>query len=208
MAIGNKSVETIILEKQFEAIVRALGGDCLYEYKIFKRPPNGYELVHPFKVDFVVSLKGEDSKPTYRTFTGVELKNDIYDLMGAYGKNFFSFVFNYLLVPERISERAAKYMSSVVEYKHVGILVLCDNGELIMRKKASAFLEDDKDFDTQYMSAIENSEDELQDAIDCLINHTEAAEETNKEERERELCRSNYAAQLEGLGYNADGTPK
>lgn len=27
-------------------------------------------------------------------------------------------------------------------------------------------------------------------------------------ERERELCRSNYAAQLEGLGYNADGTPK
>lgn len=28
------------------------------------------------------------------------------------------------------------------------------------------------------------------------------------EERERELCRSNYAAQLEGLGYNADGTPK
>lgn len=28
------------------------------------------------------------------------------------------------------------------------------------------------------------------------------------EERNRELCRSNYAAQLEGLGYNADGTPK
>lgn len=28
------------------------------------------------------------------------------------------------------------------------------------------------------------------------------------EERERELCRSNYATQLEGLGYNSDGTPK
>lgn len=32
--------------------------------------------------------------------------------------------------------------------------------------------------------------------------------EVSKEERERELFRSNYAAQLEGLGYNADGTPK
>lgn len=35
-----------------------------------------------------------------------------------------------------------------------------------------------------------------------------SAKEVSKEERERELCRSNYAAQLEGLGYNADGTPK
>ena len=32
--------------------------------------------------------------------------------------------------------------------------------------------------------------------------------EVDQEERNRELCRSNYAAQLEGLGYNADGTPK
>lgn len=35
-----------------------------------------------------------------------------------------------------------------------------------------------------------------------------SAKEVSKEERERELCRSNYAAQLEGLGYNADGTAK
>ena len=27
-------------------------------------------------------------------------------------------------------------------------------------------------------------------------------------ERERELCRSSYAAQLDGLGYGTDGTPK
>lgn len=30
----------------------------------------------------------------------------------------------------------------------------------------------------------------------------------SNEERGRELSRSNYVAQLEGLGYNADGTPK
>ena len=35
-----------------------------------------------------------------------------------------------------------------------------------------------------------------------------SAKAVSKEEREREICRSNYAAQLEGLGYNADGTPK
>jgi hypothetical protein len=35
-----------------------------------------------------------------------------------------------------------------------------------------------------------------------------SAKEVSKEEREREICRSNYASQLEGLGYNADGTPK
>ena len=115
MAIGNKSVDTIILEKQFEAIIRTLGGDCLYEYKIFKRPTNSWEIARPFKVDFVVALRGKDGKPSYRSFAGVELKNDIYDLSGSYGKNFFSFVFNYLLVPERISERAAKYMRSVDE---------------------------------------------------------------------------------------------
>lgn len=34
------------------------------------------------------------------------------------------------------------------------------------------------------------------------------SEEVSKEERDRELSRSNYAAQLEGFGYNADGTPK
>lgn len=42
-----------------------------------------------------------------------------------------------------------------------------------------------------------------------LINRERAyVKEVSTEERERELCRSNYAAQLEGLGYNADGTPK
>lgn len=35
-----------------------------------------------------------------------------------------------------------------------------------------------------------------------------SAKAVSKEEREREICRSNYAAQLEGLGYNADGSPK
>lgn len=35
-----------------------------------------------------------------------------------------------------------------------------------------------------------------------------SAKEVSKEEREREICRRNYAAQLEGLGYNADGTAK
>ena len=35
-----------------------------------------------------------------------------------------------------------------------------------------------------------------------------SAKAISKEERDRELSRSNYAAQLEGLGYNADGTPK
>lgn len=35
-----------------------------------------------------------------------------------------------------------------------------------------------------------------------------SAKAVSKEERDRELSRSNYAAQLEGLGYNADGTPK
>lgn len=32
--------------------------------------------------------------------------------------------------------------------------------------------------------------------------------EKSNEERGRELSRRNYAAQLEGIGYNADGTPK
>lgn len=41
-----------------------------------------------------------------------------------------------------------------------------------------------------------------------MMKHACSCEEVSKEERERELCRSNYAAQLEGLGYNADGTPK
>ena len=42
-----------------------------------------------------------------------------------------------------------------------------------------------------------------------LIQRERASvKEVSKEEREREFCRSNYAAQLEGLGYNADGTPK
>ena len=42
-----------------------------------------------------------------------------------------------------------------------------------------------------------------------LIERERVSEKAvSKEERERELCRSNYAAQLEGLGYNADGTPK
>lgn len=41
--------------------------------------------------------------------------------------------------------------------------------------------------------------------VDGLDSCSEAV---SKEEREREICRSNYAAQLEGLGYNADGTPK
>lgn len=41
-----------------------------------------------------------------------------------------------------------------------------------------------------------------------MMKHACCCDGVSKEERERELCRSNYAAQLEGLGYNADGTPK
>lgn len=41
-----------------------------------------------------------------------------------------------------------------------------------------------------------------------IVQLPKPPKEINQEERDRELCRSNYAAQLDGLGYNADGTPK
>ena len=45
------------------------------------------------------------------------------------------------------------------------------------------------------------SEEELQRLYDEQVKKDE-------EEERRELCRRNYAAQMESLGYDADGNPK
>lgn len=184
---GKKSIKTIIAEEQFKAIIKAIGGEYKYEYVFFKKPSESYLTRHPNKIDFVVSLKHRDGGMSYRSFAGVELKTSLYDLRGAYGKNFSSFCYNYLLITEDISARAVQYMESIEEYKHVGILILCGDGELIINRAAKPLLSDDKNFDISYLSAIEDSEEELLDSIKLLLNYKRSEYIRWLVEREREI---------------------
>lgn len=166
---GRKSFDTIIAEAQFKTAIKVLGGEYLYEKEIYKTPKNSYESPHPSFIDFVVGLPDKDGNIMCFTGTGVELKTSMSDLKNsAYGKNFSAFMFNYLLVPEGISARAAKYMDTNGGYEHVGLLVLCDDGQLIMQKEATALLSDE-DYEMQYKSAFEEEEFERRDAVAYLL---------------------------------------
>ena len=163
---GKKGNKTIIAESQFKSIIKTLGGDYLYEYGFYIKPLHSYECPYHKIIDFVVMLNGDKD---YQTFVGVELKTDMADLKGAYGKNFFSFCYNYLLVTGDISARAIRYIESIEDYKHVGILILCEDGSIILSKRATMLSENSEKFDLEYLSAIKGSNMDLIDSVYVLL---------------------------------------
>lgn len=162
---GNKNADTIRLEEQFKSIIKARGGDYLHEFTIYQTPEESYQSPRRKRIDFVVGMPSEKGNILVYSSTGVELKTSVVDLIGsAYGKNFACFQYNYLLVPEEICVRAFKYMQGIVEYNHVGILVLCDNGELHVIKRATMY-KDDVDFDIRYKEVLAEDNEPGMDSV-------------------------------------------
>lgn len=123
---GNKSDETIVLEKLFIGIMRAYGMEVFYEYQCGTGT-----------IDFVVGFHSH--KPGYmyhEGMTGVELKSSMSDFRTGNGLNIKTFPFTYMLVPERIAYSAIKHMEKNVEFNHVGLLVLMDDYYMEIHKHA------------------------------------------------------------------------
>ena len=138
----NKSIRSMTAEYQFRSIIRTMGGKYLYEYSFMKHPHSGLAVV-----DFVVGISGKGQDEdfiTINSMTGVELKTTIGDLRSGYGINFNSFRFNYLLVPADIAFSAIQFMKSKIEFNHVGILVIQEDGLLCMERSASVVRSDDE----------------------------------------------------------------
>lgn len=131
----NESVDTWLARYQFKAKVESHGFGTIDERHV----PGGI-------IDFVVGLATRDKRIYFNTMAGVELKVDYYDLINTHntGKNFFSFHFNYLLIPYDIAYQSVKYMKSKMEYDHVGILVYDENMAITVERYAKFYVPTDK----------------------------------------------------------------
>jgi len=88
-------------------------------------------------IDYVVAFRATDDTNKAIGSTGVEAKATINDLKNSpYGKNFYSFHYNYLLVPADICYKAQQYLKAHKTYKHVGLIQVSDEGAVDIVKKA------------------------------------------------------------------------
>lgn len=129
----SESIDTVVIRHQLHAISRAIG------FKIWEEVT--VDGCH--RIDYVLGVPADENSMRTSSLTGIELKVMLNDLKnninGGSGKNVFSFFYNYFLVPEDIAYHANKYILSVAEYEHVGILVYNKYGEIILDRPASFY---------------------------------------------------------------------
>ena len=154
-----------------------------YELRLYLEHENSWQCAKKKQIDFVIGIPTEKGDSIFAaSATGVELKTSMEDLANSqYGKNFSSFSYNYLLVTENISVRAETYMKKNKRYEHVGILVLCENGELLVIKYAKK-VNDSKNFDVTHRAALLEENCEGIDSIKHLFRtNIKLTEEENKQ---------------------------
>ena len=161
---GNKTIKTIICEEVFVNVMHTVGLNVIREV-LFRNSFTGKRVV-----DFVVSKPYLKDGISYCGMVGVELKTRRADLVYKNtGKSFKSFPFNYLFVTDDILDDAIKMIGGNEEYSHVGIIVLNDNSEIEIYKKAE-FYDVNPEYYGELKCDIEKYEyDEYCDSIACAF---------------------------------------
>jgi len=130
---NNESDYSIIIRRQFEAQAVGLGFSVWHEVGVCGG-----------RIDMVLGMgKGNVEEQTMvpATMTGIELKISLSDLKNKFerGKNFYSFHYNYLLIPNDIAYSAMRYVKSRTDYNHIGVIVFDENCILHVERFASYY---------------------------------------------------------------------
>jgi hypothetical protein len=152
------------MKKTSKKYISSRNGLYLYEKRIYRFRKLFGPHIYQNTIDFVVYADIYNDGNFEDSFTGVELKSTLENLYGPYGRNVYSFSFNYFLFSSDIAGTASRYIEKYDEYKHVGIATIDEFGDVKIVKEAS-LIEPNDYWDSDHKKYVEESENTPVDAF-------------------------------------------